>query len=215
MAKGAPGKSWTHGPDVLGRSEPGSTARVEWEDGAVEQVVPSDGLFRIAPKMTAGDHLITIAVRDAAGNTTSSQRHLRFDDEAPVLAVPTWPDVEKTTDSPVFEGQASDNLKLKIEVTINGETFKSKLTPTGFRIETHGLAQGTQTIDVRASDRAGNSVTFTKQLLIDSTEKLSPKIGQPVLGASARRSVVWTKKIRDPSPDHVGDESVPLPDSAL
>jgi lipoprotein-anchoring transpeptidase ErfK/SrfK len=191
----APNKSWTHGADVLGRSEPGATARVEWDGGAAEAPVEANGLFRIVPTMPGGDHLITIAVRDAAGNTTSSRRHLRFDDEAPVLAVPVWPEIEKKTDSPVFEGQASDNLKLKLAVTINGETFKPKLTPTGFRIETHGLAQGTQTIDVTASDRAGNTVSFTKQLLIDSTEKLSPKITLGP-GAHGRDVLSLTRRLR-------------------
>jgi lipoprotein-anchoring transpeptidase ErfK/SrfK len=191
----APTTRWTHGPDVLGRSEPGTTARVEWAGGAADAVVPEDGLFRILPKLPAGDHLITIAVRDAAGNTTSETRHLKFDDQPPVLPVPTWADIEKKTDSPVFEGQASDNLKLRLAVTINGEAFKPKLTATGFRIETHGLSQGTQTIDVTASDRAGNAVSFTKQLLIDSTEKLSPKI---TLGPGARgRDVLsLTRRLR-------------------
>ncbi len=191
----SPNKAWTHGPDVLGRSEPGATASVQWDGGVAETVVPENGLFRILPKMPAGDHMITIAVKDAAGNTTSSRRHLRFDDEAPVLPVPTWADVEKKTDSPVFEGQASDNLKLKLQVTINGETVKPKLTPTGYRIETHGLAQGTQTINVRASDRAGNTVAYTKSLLVDSTEKLSPKITLGP-GAHGRDVLSLTRRLR-------------------
>jgi lipoprotein-anchoring transpeptidase ErfK/SrfK len=188
-------KRWTHGPDVLGRSEPGAMARVEWDGGAAEEVVPENGLFRILPKMPAGDHMITVAVRDAAGNTTSERRRLRFDDQPPVLPVPTWADVEKKTDSPVFEGQASDNLKLRLAVTINGEVFKPTLTPAGFRIETHGLSQGTQTIDVTASDRAGNTVSFTKQLLIDSTEKLSPKITLGP-GAHGRDVLSLTRRLR-------------------
>ena len=191
----APNRAWTHGADVLGRSEPGATARVEWDGGAAEAVVADDGLFRIVPKIPAGDHLITIAVRDAAGNTTSSRRHLRFDDEPPVLLVPTWPEVEKKTSSPVFEAQASDNLKLKLEITVNGETVKPMLTPTGFRIEMHGLAQGTQTIDVRASDRAGNTVSYTKQLLVDSTEKLTPKITLGP-GAHGRDVLSLTRRLR-------------------
>ena len=191
----APNKTWTHGADVFGRSEPGATARVEWDGGALEAPVADDGLFRIVPQLPAGDHLITIAVRDAAGNTTSSRRHLRFDDEPPVLPEPVWPEIEKKTDSPVFEATASDNLKLKLAITINGEAVKPKLTPTGFRIETHGLSQGTQTIDVTASDRAGNAVSYTKQLLVDSTEKLSPKITLGP-GAHGRDVLSLTRRLR-------------------
>ena len=135
---------------MFGRSEPGATARVEWEGGARRaQVGPETALFRILPPLPAGDHLITIAVRDAAGNTTSSRRHLRFDDEAPVLPEPVWPTIEKKTDSPVLRGPGVRQPEARSStITINGETVKPKMTPTGFRIETHGLAQGMQTIDV-------------------------------------------------------------------
>ena len=191
----APSSAWTPGAHVFGRSEPGATARVEWDGGSAEQVVPADGLFRIVPAIPAGDHLITIALRDPAGNTTSSRRHLRFDDAAPVLPEPAWAAVETKTNSPVLEALASDNLKLKLEVVINGETVKPELTPTGFRIETHRLAQGLQTIDVRASDRAGNSVAYTRQLLIDSTEKLEPDMTlRP--GAVGRDVVSLTRRLR-------------------
>lgn len=199
----APNKTWSHGADVFGRSEPGATARVEWDGGSAEQVVPQDGLFRIVPEIPAGDHVITVAIRDAAGNTTSSRRHLRFDNEPPVLPEPTWAAVEKTTSSPVLEGQASDNLKLKLEIAINGETVKPTLTPTGFKVEIHRLAQGLQTIDVRASDRAGNAVSYTKQLLVDSTEKLKPNmtlrpgaVGRDVLSLTRRLRLegAWKRK---------------------
>jgi lipoprotein-anchoring transpeptidase ErfK/SrfK len=196
-------RGWAHGADVLGRSEPGATARVEWNGGALEQVVPADGLFRIVPKIPSGDHVITVAVRDAAGNTTSSAQHLRFDNEPPVLPVPTWAAVEKTTASPVLEGVASDNLKLKLQIAINGEAVKPTLTATGFRIETHGLAQGLQKIDVIASDRAGNTVSYTKKLLVDSTEKLKPNmtlrpgaVGRDVLSLTRRLRLegAWKRK---------------------
>ena len=59
--------------------------RVEWEGGALQQQVGADGHFRILPPLLAGDHVITIAVRDAAGNISRSRRHLRFDDQPPVL----------------------------------------------------------------------------------------------------------------------------------
>jgi lipoprotein-anchoring transpeptidase ErfK/SrfK len=199
----APNKTWTHGADVFGRSEPGATASVQWAGGSAEQVVPENGLFRILPQLPAGDHLITVAVRDAAGNTTSSRRHLRFDNEAPVLPEPVWPEIEKKTNSPVLEGVASDNLKLKLEIAINGETVKPTLTPTGFKVETHRLAQGMQTIDVRASDRAGNTVSYTKQLLVDSTEKLKPNmtlrpgaVGRDVLSLTRRLRLegAWKRK---------------------
>jgi lipoprotein-anchoring transpeptidase ErfK/SrfK len=191
----APTNKWTHGPDVFGRSEPGATARVEWDGGSLEQVVPANGLFRMLPKIAAGDHEITIAVRDAAGNTTSSTRHLKFDDQAPVMPEPAWAEIEKTTSSPVLEGVASDNLKLRLQVAINGEAVKPTLTATGFRIETHRLAQGTHTIEVRASDRAGNTVAFTKQLLVDSTEKLKPNLTlRP--GAVGRDVLSLTRRLR-------------------
>jgi lipoprotein-anchoring transpeptidase ErfK/SrfK len=191
----AAGKAWAHGADVLGRSEPGTTARVEWDGGSSEQVVAADGLFRIVPDVPAGDHQITVAVRDAAGNTTSSNQRLRFDNEPPVLPEPTWPEVEKTTSSPVLEGQASDNLKLKLQIAINGEAVKPTLTPTGFRIETHRLAQGLSTIEVTASDRAGNAVSYTRQLLIDSTEKLKANLTlRP--GAVGRDVLSLTRRLR-------------------
>ncbi len=199
----APNKTWTHGADVFGRSEPGATARVEWTGGSAEQVVPEDGLFRIIPDLPAGDHLITVVVRDAAGNEVRSRRHLRFDDEAPVMPEPIWPETEKKTNSPVLVGQASDNLKLKLEVAINGEAVKPKMTPGGYEIETHRLAQGMHTIDVRATDRAGNTVAYTKQMLVDSTEKLKSNmtlrpgaVGRDVLSLSRRLRLegVWTRK---------------------
>jgi lipoprotein-anchoring transpeptidase ErfK/SrfK len=191
----APNKKWTHGADVLGRSEPGATATVSWDGGSADGIVGPDGLFRIVPKLPAGDHVITVAVHDQAGNVTQSRRHLRFDDQAPLLPEPVWPTTEKHTDSPVLAGQASDNLKLKLEVAINGETVKPTMTPTGYQIETHGLAQGLQTIDVRASDRAGNTVAFSKQLLVDSTEKLKPTMTL-MPGARGKDVISLTRRLR-------------------
>ncbi len=191
----APNRKWTQGAAVLGRSEPGALARVEWKGGALQQQVGQDGLFRILPPLLAGDHVITIAVRDPAGNITRSRRHLRFDDQPPLLPTPAWPALEKKTDSPVLAGLASDNLRMKLEVAINGETVKPTKTPTGYRIETHGLAQGLQTIDVRATDRAGNTVAFRKQLLVDSTEKLKPDMTlRP--GARGKDVVSLTRRLR-------------------
>jgi lipoprotein-anchoring transpeptidase ErfK/SrfK len=191
----SPNKTWTHGADVLGRSEPGALARVEWDGGSMQQQVPANGLFRMVPQLPAGDHVIVIAVRDAAGNISRSRRHLRFDDQPPLLPTPVWPATEKKTASPVLAGVASDNLKLKLQVAINGETVKPAMTATGYKIETHGLAQGLHTIDVRATDRAGNTVAFRKQLLVDSTEKLKPTMTlRP--GARGKDVISLTRRLR-------------------
>ena len=191
----SPNKTWTHGADVLGRSEPGALARVEWDGGSMQQQVPANGLFRMVPQLPAGDHVIVIAVRDAAGNISRSRRHLRFDDQPPLLPTPVWPATEKRTASPVLAGVASDNLKLKLQVAINGETVKPAMTATGYKIETHGLAQGLHTIDVRATDRAGNTVAFRKQLLVDSTDKLKPTMTlRP--GARGKDVISLTRRLR-------------------
>jgi len=190
-----PNKKWGKLAEVVGRSEPGALARVEWTGGALQQQVGADGTFRIRPPLISGDRVITIAVRDAAGNITRSRRHLRFDDQAPLLPTPVWPTVEKQTDSPVLSGLASDNVKLKLAVAINGETVKPKLTKIGYIIETHGLAQGLQTISVRATDKAGNTVAFSKQLLVDSTEKLTPNMTlRP--GARGKDVVSLTRRLK-------------------
>ena len=132
-----------------------------------------DGLFRILPEVPAGDHLITVAVRDAAGNTTSSRRHLRFDNEPPVLTEPVWPTIEKKTNSPVSRARRSDNLKLKLEIAINGETVKPTMTPTGFKAR-DAPARAGHADDRRPRHRPGRQhrLLSRKQLLVDSTEKL-------------------------------------------
>jgi lipoprotein-anchoring transpeptidase ErfK/SrfK len=70
-------------------------------------------------------------------------------------------------------------------------------------VETHRLAQGMQTIDVRATDRAGNTVSYTKQMLVDSTEKLKSNmtlrpgaVGRDVLSLTRRLRLegVWKRK---------------------
>ena len=52
-----------------------------------------------------------------------------------------------------------------------------------------------QTIDVRATDRAGNTVAFSKQLLVDSTEKLKADMTlRP--GARGKDVVSLTRRLR-------------------
>ncbi len=190
-----PTKRWTASPLVTGRSEPGVTVRVAWEGGEATQVVPADGLFRITAGVQPGLQPLEIAAIDAAGNTTGATRPIRFDDIAPVLAPPTWPKTIKDTDSPLLVAVASDNLRLRVAATLNGQSVKPTMTATGFTIETHTLAQGRHAVAVVASDRAGNRTTFTHSFVIDSTEKLTSNLTL-MPGARGKDVLSLTRRLR-------------------
>jgi L,D-transpeptidase catalytic domain/Putative peptidoglycan binding domain/Bacterial Ig domain len=190
-----PTRRWTTSALVTGRSEPGATVRVSWEGGEATQVVPDDGLFRVDAGVQPGLHPLDVAAVDAAGNTTSETRPIRFDDIAPVLTEPAWPTTVKDTDSPLLVAVASDNVRLRVTATLNGQAVKPKLTATGFSIETHGLPQGRHVVDVIASDRAGNRTTLSHSFVIDSTEKLTPNLTL-MPGARGKDVLSLTRRLR-------------------
>ena len=162
-------------PSCPAAPSPARRIAIEWKGGALQRQVGRDGQFRIAARRSRpATTQLTIAVRDAAGNRPLAPAPALRRRSRPCFPRPVWPTLEKKTDSPVLIGQASDNLRLKLAVAINGETVKPTQTPTGYRDRDARPRPG-HADDRRPRHRPGRQhVAFTKQLLVDSTEKLKP-----------------------------------------
>ena len=186
---------WTRAADISGRSEPGATVALSWAGGSLMTTVPKSGLFQFDPPVEQGTTPFSLTVTDAAGNRTTDRRTLRLDNVAPAITPQTWPTVVNDTDSPLLLAETADANRVRYQARLDGEAFHVQRTPTGVRLEMHGLAQGRHRLTMRAVDAAGNGTEAAADFIVDSTEVLGPNL---TLGPGARgRDVIsLTRRLR-------------------
>src|SRR5439155_296782 len=132
--------------------------------------------------LAAGEHLFTVAARDAAGNTDQSAAAFAWtiDVTPPDTTISSGPsDGSSTTStSASFDFEGLDNLTatgaLSFECSLDGGAFSSCTSPVFYS----GLSRTSHTFAVRAKDQAGNvdptpataTWTITKITLVIATQ---------------------------------------------
>ena len=131
--------------------------------------VATNGTFSSALTLVAGANTITTIATDNVNNQTTETRIITLDQAAPVLTVTTPPDnsavaVSTLTVSGSVNKSASVDMKLNNgasqTVSLDGNTFTTSAT----------LAVGLNTIDLTATDLAGNSSSVKRTVIYDNTK---------------------------------------------
>ncbi len=128
--------------------------------------VNADGSFSTAVALTLGVNTITVIATDAAGNSSSITRTITYDATAPVLAITSPADNSTSaTSSITVSGTVSESST--VTVSVNGGSPQSAIKSGGAFTSPVSLVAGINTIDINATDQAGNSssakrtVTYT------------------------------------------------------
>ena len=173
-------------PTVSGTAEAGSTVTVEIKDsnGAVIETqtptVDANGDWTFdAAQLADGSYTVEATASDAAGNSdTAGPNSFSIDTAAPVLTVTTPTDGASTNDdTPAIEGTVDDPAAT-VTVIVRDDQGNAieTLTPTvdangDWSIDASQLAEGTYSIEVSATDAAGNaSNTENNTFTIDLTD---------------------------------------------
>ena len=168
-------------PTITGTAEPGSTVTV-YVDGNPVGTTTTDGsgnwTFTPSTPLSEGPHIITADAEDPAGNTSSASNSvaLTIDTTAPQTTIDVTPPSESGVDTATFEFSASE-VGSTFECSLNGAAFTACTSPLNLT----GLPEGSNTLEVRATDPAGNTdatpASYTWN--VDTTPPNAPVVTAP------------------------------------
>jgi hypothetical protein len=122
------------------------------------QTLAADGSFSTAITLVDGSNTITIVAADNAGNTRTNTRTITLDTAAPVLTITAPADNSTTTQTQTTITGTINETSTVIATVNNGTPQSAAITGSSFSV-TVNLASGVNTIDIVATDLAGNKTT--------------------------------------------------------
>jgi hypothetical protein len=126
-------------------------------------VVNADGSFSAALTLAVGANTITVIATDLAGNQTTNSRTITYDPTAPVLTITAPADNSTTVQSFVtVSGMVNENSTVTVSVN-GGSPQSAAMTGTSF-IATVNLVSVINTIDITATDLAGNTTSAKRTI---------------------------------------------------
>lgn len=130
--------------------------------------------------LAAGDGLKTVymQLRDAAGNVTTVQDQITLDQTAPETTISSAPPANTSSTDAAFEFDANETALF--EASLDGGPY----TPASSPLTYTGLAAGTHTFSLRATDQAGNvdGSPATHSWTIDQTAPVITSVDVPADG---------------------------------
>jgi hypothetical protein len=145
--------------------------------------------------VSGGPHTFTVRATDAAGNSGQASHDWTVDTVAPTVTIGSKPSNPSNVASPSFAFTASDAAAFACKLD-NG-AFAACTSPKGYE----GLADGSHTFTVSATDAAGNSGQASYNWTIDTvgpavtiaTKPDNPSnVKSPTFGFSASESATFT-----------------------
>lgn len=137
------------------------------------------------------EYNVTIAAKDVAGNSASRSAAIIMDDRPPVLSlsVPSGDTQGNTT----IGIKASDDLALSdLQLDIGAIKTVDVTGLDSYSLDTRQLADGTYTIKLVGTDKAGNSATATQELRVLNVQPLIVQAELlSVISGLAIASAVW------------------------
>jgi len=145
------------------------------------------GSFSIAITLAGGANSITITATDNSDNTTSISRTVTLDSMAPGLTITQPADNIITGNTSVDVTGSVDDATATVTAKINGgSAISATMSGTDFRL-TLNLIAGLNTIDITATDVAGNSSSVKRTVTSDSSEP-SLSVSSPAQDISTAQS---------------------------
>ncbi|MHA1781228.1 MAG: Ig-like domain-containing protein [Candidatus Thorarchaeota archaeon] len=140
--------------------------------------------------LSEASHTLYVYARDAAGNWAKSTYTFVIDDTAPQITLDTPTNGAEIQSGTTIDLDVSDTHVLS-QVLYAWDGGANSSLPSPYDIDTSGLAEGSHTLDVYASDSAGNWAHEVYSFQVDDT---APTIS---LNAPANNSVVATGSVVD------------------
>ena len=125
--------------------------------------------------LASGNNAIVVTATDAAGNTATASITVTLDQVAPTVTItaPTSAATYYTATTPLttLAGTASDNvLVANVQYRVNGGAFTATGgTVSSWNVPSIALSAGSNTVDVKATDTAGNTFTKTLTVVLDTS----------------------------------------------
>ncbi len=174
----APGSDNDTTPTLTGTTDatPGSTVTLTITDSAgntqtVTAIVQADGTYSadVPAELAEGEFTINASVTDEAGNTDTDTGTLVIDTTAPTVAIN---DLTTNDTTPELTGTVNDPNAIVV-VTIDGNDYTATNNNNGTWTLADDvvatLAEGSYPTSVSATDAAGNTVTNSGTVVIDTT----------------------------------------------
>lgn len=172
--------------------------------------------------VTNSTHLLSVRVRDAAGNqtisslvgVTVSNTVSVSDTTAPTVSISSPSSGSSQSGTISVAATASDNIGVAgVQFLLDGASLGSEDTssPYGISWDTTNVANGTHTLSARVRDAAGNqttssavSVTLSNAVVVADTTAPVVSLSAPAIGASVSGTITITAS----ASDNVGVTSV-------
>jgi uncharacterized protein YfaP (DUF2135 family) len=139
--------------------------------------VNADGSFSTALALVAGSNAITVVATDTTGSQQTESRSVTYDPTAPVITVSSPADNSTTTQSFIsVSGTVSETST--VFVTVNSDSPQAAVMSGSDFSATANLVQGVNTIEIDATDLAGN-VSSTKRTVSYEVAKVSVAVTSP------------------------------------
>jgi len=153
-------------------------------------IVNADGSFSYALTLAAGANTITTIATDNAGNQRVDSRTVTYDLNIPVLALAAPADNSTTVQSFIsVTGTISEAATVSVSVN-NGSPQTAAISGSGFSA-TVNLAAGVNTIDIIATDLAGNTASAKRTVTYDnSTSQFTLAVTSPAQDITTRNSTL-------------------------
>ncbi|WP_148288989.1 beta strand repeat-containing protein [Alteromonas mediterranea] len=170
----APGSDNDTTPTLTGTTDatPGSTVTLTDSAGntqTVTAIVQADGTYSadVPAELAEGEFTINASVTDEAGNTDTDTGTLVIDTTAPTVAIN---DLTTNDTTPELTGTVNDPNAIVV-VTIDGNDYTATNNGTWTLADdvVATLAEGSYPTSVSATDAAGNTVTNSGTVVIDTT----------------------------------------------
>jgi large repetitive protein len=170
---------------LTGSAEPGATVEV-FEGAASRGTTTGSDVGSWAKALVSvadGSHTYTARATDAAGNLSpvSNARTIVVDTAPPNTTIGTGPAGSTPSTSAIFSFSA-DDPGATFECSLDGAAFSPCTSPKSY----NGLAEGSHTFQVRATDQAGNTdpTPAVRNWAVDITPPAAPVITSPPDGSS-------------------------------
>jgi hypothetical protein len=180
-AGGSPSIAFTHDDDVTGRY-----CKV---DAGSYQACSSPYTPATSLLATDGDHVLTVYVADAVGNTATVSRHVIVDRTAPVVTVRSGPAAGALigATSVPFSFTVTDANPGSVACALDAAAYAACFDAAPFVAA--GLSQGQHTMRVRAVDAAGNVGETSRTFTVDALAPVVTISGKP--GNGGATTATW------------------------
>lgn len=159
-------------PTISGTGEPGTTVTLTLPDGSsvtVDVDENGDWSYTLETELTEGSYMVSVVATDDAGNTTEEEASFDVDLTAPTVTIDSPADGDTVEGTVTVSGTAEPGAT--IEVFIDGVLVGTTTADENgdWSLDLDGLDEGDATIEVVATDAAGNVGNATIDVTVGMT----------------------------------------------